>query len=40
MLAAFGFFMAVGYDAPWYVWLIGFLCYCADDNEKKALRKE
>jgi hypothetical protein len=26
MLALFGFFMALAYDAPWYVWVIGFLC--------------
>jgi hypothetical protein len=26
MLALFGFFMAWAYSAPWWVWLIGFLC--------------
>lgn len=30
MLAIFGFFMALGYDAPLYVWIIGFLCLCLD----------
>lgn len=40
MLALFGFFMAVGYNAPWYVWLIGLLCYYVDDNDKKASRSE
>lgn len=26
MLALFGFCMAIAYDAPWWVWVIGFLC--------------
>jgi hypothetical protein len=26
MLALFGFFMALAYHAPWYVWVIRFLC--------------
>lgn len=26
MLALFGFFMALAYNAPWWVWVIGFLC--------------
>jgi len=33
MLAAFGFFMAAGYHAPWWVWLIGFLCLLLDDRK-------
>lgn len=32
MLALFGFFMALHYDAPLYVWLIGFLCLLLDDK--------
>lgn len=30
MLALFGFFMAVHYDVPWYIWLVGFLCILND----------
>ena len=30
MCAIFGFFMAVSYDAPFYVWVIGFLCVFID----------
>lgn len=30
MLALFGFFMAVAYSAPWWVFVIGFLCILAD----------
>jgi hypothetical protein len=30
MLALFGFFMAVAYHAPWWVFVIGFLCVLAD----------
>lgn len=30
LLAAFGFFMALAYDASWYVWLIGFFCLLFD----------
>ena len=30
MLAIFGFFVCLGLDAPWYVWIIGFLCLLAD----------
>lgn len=38
-LAIFGFLMAWGYDAPWYVWVIGFLLLCADhDRENNRIR--
>jgi hypothetical protein len=30
MLALFGFFMALAYHAPLYVWVIGFLCLMLD----------
>lgn len=30
MLALFGFGMAWAYDAPLYVWIIGYLCLCLD----------
>ena len=30
MLALFGFFMALAYGAPWWVWVIGFLCLVLD----------
>lgn len=30
MLALFGFFVCVGLDAPWWVFLIGFLCLLLD----------
>lgn len=30
MLALFGFFMALGYEAHWYVWLIGLFCLVMD----------
>jgi hypothetical protein len=30
MLAAFGFFMALAYHAPLYVWIIGGLCLLLD----------
>lgn len=32
MLAVFGFFMAVAYHAPWWVWVIGFLCLLMDKD--------
>ena len=32
MLALFGFFMALAYHAPWWVWVIGFLCLALDDK--------
>jgi hypothetical protein len=32
MCALFGLFLAIHYDAPWYVWIIGFLCVMADKN--------
>lgn len=32
MLALFSLFMASAYDAPWYVWVIGALCYLCDDE--------
>jgi hypothetical protein len=32
MLAAFGFFMAWGYDAPVYVWIIGALCLVIENR--------
>jgi hypothetical protein len=34
MLALFGFFMALAYNAPWWVWLIGFLCLLLDGARK------
>jgi hypothetical protein len=30
MLALFGFFMAVAYHAPFWVFLVGFLCLLMD----------
>jgi hypothetical protein len=30
MLALFGFFLAVGMGAPWWVFVIGFLCLLLD----------
>ena len=30
MLAIFGFFMAIAYDVPLYVWVIGALCLMLD----------
>lgn len=30
MLALFGFFVCVGLGAPWWVFLIGFLCLLLD----------
>lgn len=30
MLAVFGFFMALAYDSPWWVWVIGYLCFVLD----------
>jgi hypothetical protein len=30
MLALFGFFMAIAYDAPMWVFFVGFLCVLAD----------
>lgn len=30
MLALFGFFLAVAYDAPFWVFLVGFLCLLLD----------
>jgi hypothetical protein len=35
MLALFGFFMAVAYHAPWYVWLIGALCLVLDSGRRR-----
>ena len=32
MLALFGFFMALAYNAPLYVWVIGFLCLLLDSK--------
>lgn len=32
MLALFGFFMAVAYGAPWWVWVIGFLCVLLEQD--------
>lgn len=32
MLAFFGFFMALTYEAPWWVWLIGSLCLLIDSD--------
>lgn len=34
MLALFGLFMAIAYDAPWYIWLIGFMCLCIESSTK------
>jgi hypothetical protein len=32
MVAIFAFFLAVAYDAPWYVFVIGFLCLIMDSH--------
>ena len=32
MTALFGLFMAIHYDAPLWVWIVGFLCVCLDDH--------
>ena len=32
MLALFGFFMAIAYDASFYVWVIGLLCLLVDKS--------
>ena len=32
MTALFGLFMAIHYDAPWYVWIIGFICVVLDSK--------
>jgi len=32
MLALFGFFMALAYSAPWWVWMIGFWCVLLDGS--------
>lgn len=32
MTALFGLFLAIHYDAPWYVWIIGLLCVMADSK--------
>jgi hypothetical protein len=34
MLAIFGFFMALAYNAPWWVWVIGFLCLLLDGGDR------
>lgn len=33
MLALFGFCMALAYNAPWWVWVIGFLCLLMDGGD-------
>jgi hypothetical protein len=33
MCALFGLFMAIHYDAPWYVWIVGFLCVLLDSHK-------
>lgn len=35
MLAIFGFIVCFHYSAPWYVWLIGFLCLVLDGGKRK-----
>lgn len=30
MLALFGFFICIGLDAPWWAYLVGFLCLVVD----------
>ena len=30
MLALFGFFVCIGFGAPWYVFVIGFMCLLID----------
>lgn len=32
MLAIFGFLMALLYNAPWPVWVLGFICLCLDER--------
>jgi hypothetical protein len=32
MLALFGFFMSIAYHAPWYVFVIGFLCLVVEER--------
>jgi uncharacterized membrane protein YecN with MAPEG domain len=32
MLALFGLFLAIAYAAPWWVWVIGFLCVLLDSK--------
>lgn len=35
MVALFGFFMACAYAAPWWVFVIGFLCLWIDNERLK-----
>jgi len=35
MLALFGFFMALAYKSPWWVWLIGLLCLLLEAGSRK-----
>lgn len=35
MLAIFGLAMAIAYDAPWWVWVIGFLAILHDAERMK-----
>jgi len=34
MTALFGLFVCIALDAPWYAYVIGFLCLCADSGTK------
>lgn len=33
MLAIFGFIMAIAYDSPWWVWLVGGICLLLDGSQ-------
>ncbi len=35
LLAWFGFILSIALDAPWYVYLIGFLCLSVDAQRFK-----
>lgn len=35
MLAIFGLVMAIHYEPPWYVWVVGFLCVLLDSKTTK-----
>lgn len=32
MLALFGIFMSCAYDSPWWVWVIGGLCFLLESK--------
>jgi len=34
MVALFAFFICVHYDAPWYIFLLGFLLLCIDGSKE------